>query len=109
MATKYVRVAIGAVAAGAQKGDTFVGSFDDDKPRKITGIWSGDTTALIHTQIKVAGTPYVDVDDQVFAHLNQFLDCDVSYGATQQFQLNVVNDSAGALAVGQAVTIRYEV
>lgn len=109
MATKYVRTTVGAIAAGAQKGDTFISSFDDDKPRKITGIWCTDTTTLIHTQIKVAGTPYVDVDDQLFAHLTQFLDCDVSYGPTQQFQLNVVNDSAGALAAGQAIELRYEV
>jgi|SRR5579859_418078 len=108
--TRYVRFAIPAVAAGAATGPTAVPSFDDQVPRRLVGFLSTNQTKLIHTQLDVAGRVFADLDGGVMAQLKDWLPLLQAYPVGVQFSVNIINASAGALAVNtDAIVLKYEV
>lgn len=108
MAIRYVRFAIPAVAAGGRTGPTNVPSFDDNAPRQVVGYLSTNQTKLIHAQLDVAGRVYADLDGGVQAQQRDWIPIDQQYPAGVAISVNVINDSAGALAVStDAIVFKY--
>lgn len=109
MAIRYVRFQIPAVAAGARSGPTNVPTFDDNAPRTLRGYLSTNQTKLIHTQVDVAGRVFADLDGGVQAQQRDFIPLDQAYPLGVLFSVNVINDSAGPLAVNtDALVLKYE-
>lgn len=108
MATRYVRFAIPAVASLARTGPTNVPTFDDNAPRKLVGYLSTNQTKLIHTQIDVAGRVFADLDGGLQAQQRDWIPLDQDYPLGVLISVNVINDSAGALAVStDAIVLKY--
>ena len=108
--TRYVRFSIPAVAAGARTNPTLVPSFDDQVTRRLVGFLTTNQTKLIHTQVDIAGRVYVDIDHGLAAQQKDWIPVLQQYPPGLPFSLNVINDSAGALAVNtDAITLKYEV
>lgn len=109
MAIRYVRFAIPAVAAGGRSGPTNVATFDDNAARVLRGYLSTNQTKLIHTQIDVAGRVFADLDGGVQAQQRDWIPLDQPYPIGVLISVNVINDSAGALAVAtDAIVLKYE-
>lgn len=110
MAVRYVRTVVPALAAGASSARTVIPTFDDDKPRKLTGLFVANPTALVHTQLDISGVVIADVEHGDFTLVPQILPFDATYQVGVQVALTFVNSSAGALAANHdVVTLRYEV
>lgn len=110
MAIRYARFAIPAVASLARTGPTNVPTFDDLAPRVLRGYLSTNQTKLIHTQIDVAGRVFADLDGGVQAQQRDWIPLDQQYPTGVLFSVNVINDSAVALAVStDALVLKYEV
>jgi hypothetical protein len=108
--TRYVRFAIPAVAAGARTNPTFVPTFDDQVKRRLVGFLTTNQTKLIHTQVDVAGRVFLDIDHGLAAQQKDWVPVLQEYPAGLAFSVNVINDSAGALAVNtDAINLKYEV
>ena len=108
--TRYARFAIPAVAAGARTNATAVPTFDDQVTRRVVGFLTTNQTKLIHTQLDVAGRVYADVDHGTMAQQKDWVPVLQAYPPGLTFSLNVINDSAGALAANvDAINLKYEV
>lgn len=110
MALRYVRFPVPAIAAGANSGRTVISTFDDDKPRKLTGFFVATPTALVHSKLDVSGVVYADVEHADFSIVPQIIPLDITFQVGVQVAVTVFNDSGGALAANHDVlTLRYEV
>lgn len=110
MATRYVRVVVPTLAAGASSVRTVISTFDDDKPRKVTGIIIGNPSNFMHTQLDISGVVIADIDHSVMSLTQQMLPLDASYPVGVQVAATFVNGSAGLItAPHDIVTVRYEV
>lgn len=109
MATRYARFAIPAIAAGARTGPLNVPTFDDASPRRLVGFLMTNQTKLIHVQIDVAGRVIADIDGGVQAQQRDWIPLDQDYPVGVFLSVNVINDSAGALAVAtDAIVLKYQ-
>lgn len=109
MATRYIRAAIGAVGAGANSGAVTVPTFDDSRPRTVTGFRTSNATKGVHTKLDVAGTIYADLDHGVVNGLTQMIELAEPIPVNVLVSFNVFNDSGAALAAGDFIEIRYTV
>lgn len=106
---RLVRVVSPAVNAGARSGPTAIPTFDDNKVRTLTGIKVNGTTALIHVQLDVAGRVFADLDESDFSTAEGYEPLQQDFQPGVQFSWNVINDSAGNLAVNVLVAeLRYD-
>lgn len=110
MAVRYVRFLVPTIAAGANSGRQVISTFDDDKPRKVTGIFVANPTALLHSQLDISGVVIADIEHGDFSIVPQILPLDATYQVGVQVAITVVNGSAGAhTSPHDVVTIRYEI
>lgn len=108
MATRYVRAAIPAVAAGAKSGAIPVPSFDDNIPRKLVGFLSTNQVKLQHAILDVAGRVFADLDGGMNAQQRDFIPLDQDFPGGVQFSFNFANDSAAPLAANtDSVVLKY--
>lgn len=108
MPTRYARFAIPAIAAGASTGATAVPTFDDQVPRKLVGFLMTNQTKLIHVQLDAAGRVFADLDGGIMAQQRDFIPLDQDYPVGVALSVNILNASAGALAVNtDALVLKY--
>ncbi len=106
---RYVRLPIPAIVAAARTNPTNVVSFDDAKRRKLLGFLMTNQTKLIHVQLDVAGRVFADLDGGVQAQQRDFISLDQDFAEGIIFSVNVINDSAGALAANvDALILKYD-
>lgn len=107
--TRWFRVPIPAVAAGARSAVQQPATPDDNVRRHLTGIMVSNTTKLMHTIITVNGAPIADIEHGATNPASPVFPVDQWYEPGLPVQLVLVNDSAGALAVNtDAWMYRYE-
>lgn len=106
---RYVRRVIPATAAGAQTGAVALASFDDNRVRRLTGVFVSGAGALQHTQLDVAGRVFADVDHQMLSSARGPLELDQVYPNGVQFSANTLVDAGGTAIAANAtvLTLRY--
>lgn len=106
---RYVRFVLPAIAAGARSGPTQLPSFDDNRNRRLVGIFVSGGGALQHTQLDVAGRVFADVDHQAFAAARGPLELDQTFPAGTQFSFTTIVDGGGTAIAANAtvLTLRY--
>lgn len=102
-----------AVAAAAGLGGSnFVPTPDDNKDRRLTGVYATFQTKLARLHVRIAGKELVILDFGMFAAAFDFIPLDQVYGSTLQIEyaLESVNPGGPAiLANTDDVIFRYEV
>lgn len=81
---------------------------ENNKQRTITGIYSGDHTADVHTQIENNGKVLVDVDNTVFTTLNGLLPVSTVFDIGDPVFINLDNQSGGTIT-NAPITVQYSV
>lgn len=106
---RYVRYLVPAVAAGATNGPVNVTGFDDNRRRRLTGIYVSGGGALQHTKVDVAGRVFVDIDHAMFGTGRGPLELDQVFEPGVIFSVqNVVDIGGVAIAANTVVvTLRY--
>jgi hypothetical protein len=101
-------IALGA-AAGVGVIQT-LGSFDDAKVRRLTGVYSTFQTKNSRIQILVAGKLVLEMDCSMFAAALGFTPVDVFYNPNQQFQWAENSPTGGPAftASTDTLSLRYE-
>lgn len=111
MARKYARQVLPAQAAGTSSGATAIKTFDDNRQRRLVGVFIAGGAAGQHTQLDKAGTVYADLDHPMFGAGKGPLDADVTFEGGVQLSFNAIVDVGGtAIAAGTVIlTVVYEV
>lgn len=99
------------VAASGQAASRFVATNDDDKPRRLTGIFSTFTTKNLRIHLRVAGKEYAVIDTNSFNNAKGFLEQDQVYGVNQQLEYALESPAGSAAAVAantDEIVFRFE-
>jgi hypothetical protein len=97
---RSVTVALPAVAATSGLGvSQFVGTPDDNKKRRLTGIYTTYQTKFFRVHIRVAGREVMVFDPSMIAPAARFLQVDQDYGATLQFEYALESPNPGGPAI----------
>src|SRR5438876_9983199 len=73
-------------AASGQGASRFVATNDDNKSRRLTGIYSTYQTKNLRIHVRVSGKEIAVIDAAVFAAAAGFVPMDQNYGANQQIE-----------------------
>lgn len=110
MATKYVTGAIGAVGANTQQGPQALPTVGDDaKVRRVTGMKASLSTKGMTIQALNNGVFQAQIDAAILNQVLEFAPVDFTVAANIALAFSVFNQTGGALAAGDFVTLRYEV
>lgn len=99
-----------AAAAGLQK-SVFVSTFDDAKPRRLTGVYSTFQTKFFNLHIRVAGKDIAVIDMSQFAASHGMLEFDQMYGANVQLEYALESPAGSGAAIAantDQIVFRYE-
>src|SRR5438874_9758993 len=98
-------------AASGQGNSRFIGTNDDNKPRRLTGIYSTYQTKNLRFHVRVAGKEITVIDAASFAAAAGFLPMDQNYGANTQLEYTIDSPAASAAAIvanTDEIVFRYE-
>lgn len=106
---RYVRSLLPPIAAGVVGANIQLATFDDNRTRRLTGIFVSGGGALQHSKLDLAGRVFADVDHAMFAAARGPLELDQSFPSGVLFSVTPQVDAAGVaiLASTVVVTLRY--
>lgn len=106
---RYVRAVLPAIAAGATGANITPTTFDDSRPRRLTGVFVSGGGALQHTKLDVAGRVFADIDHAMFSAARGPLELDQQYPQGVLFSATPQVDTGGTAIAATTVvlTLRY--
>lgn len=106
---RYVRVVLPAIAAGAVGANIQLATFDDNRNRRLTGVFVSGGGVLQHTKIDIAGRVIADIDHNMFGTGRGPLELDQNFPGGVLFSVTPQVDAGGAAILANAVvlTLRY--
>lgn len=111
MATiRYQAVLMPAVLAGAQSGPFNVATFDDNTPRRLTGLKATNVAKLTQIILDLAGRVFAVIDCGTLGTSMDFIPLDIVFPSGVLFSVNVKVLAGGAAVVVNTdeIVLRYE-
>src|SRR5437867_3132921 len=97
---RYATDALPVVAAASGQGNSrFVATSDDNKTRRLTGVYSTYQTKNFRIHIRVVGKEIAVLDAAVFAATAGFVPLDQNYYGTQQLEYTLDSPAGSAAAI----------
>jgi hypothetical protein len=101
-----------AVTAASGAGSSrFVSTPDDNRDRRLTGVYATYQTKNFRLHIRVAGKELMVLDPQIFSATHGFLEVDQVYRANLQFEYSLESPTGSGAAIvanTDQIVFRYE-